>query len=530
MPVIADPDQSDPDRSDPDGSASAGRAPGAAVLTGSRGRTGISTRVLLLAALPAVIVGLLIRAWVMRSSLLALNSDEAITGLQGLEVLGGHLRTVVAGNEYGSTTESYLVAPLLTFWTGAAPLRLMALVLSVVAAYAVFRLARPLYGPVVAVVLALIGWTTSGAMVLLWLHAYMGYPTGFIAQVAAVALACHAMRGTQRLARTALFAGLATGFAIWSHPMFGVVALLALITPSVYRVRELRRWWLPLAAGGLVGISPWLLFMADHGWPKPALATVRTTYSERLENFVTELLPRAFGLRAPDGSWLSPTGLAVVVAAILVIASLVGLVVSVFRKGLPALPVALAGLLAFPVLAMFSQLGFVADARYALPFIPQLLIGLGAWSLLLPDRIRHSPWLVVTVPTIWAIALCVPVLHQQVGWQWQDPDRDAWSVVNELESRHIEYLAGDYWGTYLAGYFADGALAVRPDVSIRFGDQAAQVAAADPATVAYIYAKGIDIYSSGVNPSLPLSRDRYELLTNQTFDLYLPVVSKPDGL
>jgi hypothetical protein len=144
----------------------------------------------------------------------------------------------------------------------------------------------------------------------------MGYPTGFIAQVAAVALACHAMRGTQRLARTALFAGLATGFAIWSHPMFGVVALLALITPSVYRVRELRRWWLPLAAGGLVGISPWLLFMADHGWPKPALATVRTTYSERLENFVTELLPRAFGLRAPDGSWLSPTGLAVVVAAI----------------------------------------------------------------------------------------------------------------------------------------------------------------------------------------------------------------------
>ena len=130
MPVIADPDQSDPDRSDPDGSAA---GPRAAVLTGSRGRAEISTRVLLLAALPAVIVGLLIRAWAMRTSLLALNSDEAITGLQGLEVLGGHLRTVVAGNDYGSTTESYLVAPLLTFWTGAAPLRLMALVLSGVA-------------------------------------------------------------------------------------------------------------------------------------------------------------------------------------------------------------------------------------------------------------------------------------------------------------------------------------------------------------------------------------------------------------
>jgi hypothetical protein len=270
--------------------------------------------------------------------------------------------------------------------------------------------------------------------------------------------------------------------------------------------------------------------MADHGWPTPALATVRTTYSERLGNFLTELLPRAFGLRAPDGTWLSPTDLSVVVAAVIVIASLAGLVVLVFRKGLPALPVALAGLLAFPILAMFSQLGFVADARYALPFIPQLLIGLGAWSLFLPNRIRHSPWLLVTVPTIWAIALCVPVLHQQVGWQLQDPDRDAWSVVNELANRNIHFLAGDYWGTYLAGYFADGALAVRPDVSIRLTDQAAQVEAADPASVAYVYSKGIDIYSPGINPSLPLPRDRYEHLSNGTFELYVPVGTNPDGL
>jgi hypothetical protein len=524
MPVIADHDQSDSD-----GSASDGPAAEAAVLTLGRG-TEITGRVLLLAALPAVIVGLLIRAWAMRTSLLALNSDEAITGLQGLEVLGGHLRTVVAGNEYGSTTESYLVAPLLTFWTGSAPLRLMAVLLSGLAAYALFRLARPLYGAVTATVVALIGWTTSGAMVLLWSRAYMGYPTGFIAQVVALALACQAMRSTQRLARTALLAGLAAGFATWSHPMFGVVALLALITPTLYRWREWRRWWLPLAAGGLIGISPWLLFMADHGWPTPALATVRTTYSERLHNFLTELLPRAFGLRAPDGTWLGPPDLAVVAAAVIIIGALGGLIVLVFREGLPAVPIALAGLLAFPVLAMFSQLGFVADARYSLPFLPQLLIGLGAWSLFLPERIRRSPWLVVTVPTIWALALCVPVLHHQVGWQLQDPDRDAWAAVSELENRHIQYLAGDYWGTYLAGYFADGALVVRPDVSIRLTDQAAQVDAADPDKVAYIYSRGIDMYSSGINPFLPLPRDHYQLVTTGTFDLYLPVATNPDPL
>jgi hypothetical protein len=523
MPVIADPDQSDSD-----GSATGGRSAGAAVLT-TGNRTAKAGRILLLAALPAVVVGLLIRVWAMHTSLLSLNSDEAITGLQGLEVLGGNLRTVVAGNEYGSTTESYLVAPLLTFWTGSAPLRLMAVVLSAVAAYALFRLARPLYGPMIATVVALIGWTTSGAMVLLWSRAYMGYTTGFIAQVIAVALACHAMRSTQKLARTALFAGLATGFATWSHPMFGVVALLALITPTLYRWREWRRWWLPLAAGGLIGISPWLLFMTQHGWPTPALATVRTTYSEREQHFFTELLPRTFGLRASDGTWLSPSDVAIAVAAVLITAAVAGLVVLVFRRGLPAVPVALAGLLAFPVLALFSQLGFVADARYSLPLLPQLLIGLGAWSLFLPERVSRSPWLVVTVPTIWALALCVPVLHQQVGWQTQDPDRDAWSVVSELQSRHIQYLAGDYWGTYLVGYLADGALAVRPDVSIRLTDQAAQVAAADPTTVAYIYSHGIDIYSTG-NPSLPLPRDHYELVTIGTFDVYLPVATKPARL
>jgi len=303
-----------------------------------------------------------------------------------------------------------------------------------------------------------------------------------------------------------------------------------LIAPTLYRWREWRRWWLPLAGGGLIGISPWLLFMADHGWPTPALATVRTTYSERLHNFLTELLPRAFGLRAPDGTWLTPSDLTIVLAAVLIIAALAGLVVLVVRKGPPALPVALAGLLAFPVLAMFSQLGFVADARYALPLLPQMLIGLGAWSLFLPDRIRHSPVALVTVPTIWAVALCVPILHQQVGWQWQDPDRDAWSAVSELENRHVKYLAGDYWGTYLAGYFADGALVVRPDVSIRLSDQAAQVEAADPSSVAYIYSKGIDIYSTGINPSLPLPRDHYELLTNGTFDLYIPLAISPDRL
>jgi hypothetical protein len=476
----------------------------------------VSTRILLLACLPAVAAGLGVRVWLMRTSLSALNADEGVTGLQAFEVLKGHFRLMVAGNDYGSTTETYLLAPFLAFSSGVWPLRILPILLSAVAAYALYRLALPFFGRVPAAVLALIGWTTSGAMALMFLRAYMGYPTGLIAQVAALALACHAMRTEHKLARTAVLAGFAAGFALWSHPVFGIVALLALIAPTLYRWRALLRWWLPVAAGGVIGVSPWLLYMAQHGRPESAKPTVIITYSERLTNFVTELLPRAFGLRTPNGDWVGPGAVAFWVAAVLIIASVVGMVVLVWLKGAPAVPILVAGLLAFPILAVFPPLGFVIDARYAMPFLPQLLMGLGAWLLLVPERIRQSPWLLVTVPTVWALWLSVPVLHQQVGWEWLDPDADAKQVVTELENRQIRYIAGDYWGAYLADYLAAGRLQTAVDVSLRFPEENAAVAAADPSQVAYVY-------HDGAAPNLRLPADRYQLVRVGAWNLYVPV-------
>lgn len=505
MPLIDDPERSgQPDAGDH-----------RSVLTRDR-PSWLSTRNLLLACLPAIAVGLLIRVWVMHTALLSLNADEGITGLQAFEVLDGRFRLVVAGNEYGATTESYLMAPILSFWTGVWPLRVMATALSAVAAYALYRLGRPIFDRTIAATLALIGWTTSGAFVLLWSRAYLGYTTGFIAQVAALALACHAIRTSERLARTAVLAGFAAGFAIWSHPMFGVVAMLALIAPTLYRWRQLLTWWLPLAAGGVVGVSPWLLFIAQNGWPKSALATVPTTYGQRVENFFTELLPRMFGLRSPNGDWWTSPWLAITAAAVLIIAALGGLVVLVIRKGAPTIPILVVGVLAYPCLAVFKPFGFVADGRYALPLLPAVLMGLGAWLLLLPDKIRRSPWLIVTVPTVWALLLCIPVIHHQVGWQTENADLDAQLVVGELASRDITYLAGDYWGTYLADYLSDGELTVTADVSVRLTEEAARVRAADPRDVAFIY-------TTGVNPSLSMPAQDYELVRVGAYDLYLPI-------
>ena len=313
---------------------------------------------------------MLIRVWLMHTSLVPLNADEGVTGLQAYEVLRGNFRLIVAGNDYGSTTETYLIAPFLAFWSGVWPLRIVPTALSAVAAYALYRLARPIFGRVPAAALALIGWTTSGAVAILFLRPYMGYTSGFIALVAALALACHAMRTERRLARTAGFAGFAAGFAMWSHPIFGTVALLALIAPTLYRRRALRRWWLPLAAGGVLGVSPWLLFIAQNGLPESATPVVDTTYPERVARFVTELLPRAFGLRTElGGDWVGPDAVAVGVAALLIIGSIVGMVVLVIRKGAQALPILVAGVLAFPVLALYAPLGSIADGAVR-PAVP----------------------------------------------------------------------------------------------------------------------------------------------------------------
>src|SRR6476620_1485239 len=97
-------------------------------------RPGVSTGQLLLACLPAVAIGLL------HTPLVPLNADEGVTGLQAYEVLRGKFRLIVAGNEYGSTTETYLIAPFLAFWGGVWPLRIVPLGLSAVAGYALYRL------------------------------------------------------------------------------------------------------------------------------------------------------------------------------------------------------------------------------------------------------------------------------------------------------------------------------------------------------------------------------------------------------
>jgi hypothetical protein len=108
------------------------------------------------------------------------------------------------------------------------------------------------------------------------------------------------------------------------------------------------------------------------------------------------------------------------------------------------------------------------------------------------------------------------VVHQQVGWEWTDPDTDAKQMISELETRQIRYVAGDYWGAYVADYLGAGRLQAAVILPIRFDEENATVNAADPSEVAFVFL-------DGQIPRLRMPADHYQKMDIGRFDLYLPV-------
>ncbi len=467
-----------------------------------------------LACIPAVLVGIAIRLWVMRSPLLPLNADEASTGLQAWGVLHGDFKAVVSGNQYGAATESYLFAPFLAIWTGPVTLRVLSIVLSIGAAVAIYVLAREFVSRALALCAALVGWSLSAAVVMVWTRPYMGYTTGFIAEVVAIVASTRAMDRREHLARLAAVGGFAAGFAIFSHPMFGIVSLLALLPPTVVHIRQFTRWWLPAALGGLAGVSPWLVFIARNG--PPSGPQLESTYLGRVGGFVVDMMPRLIGLRAADGTWLGGMAwLVLLIVGIVLAATLVGLLLVFRRSGPRGWPILVTGVLAFPALSVVPALVGHADARYGFPFIPPLVVGLAGLGLLLPARRQQSPVLVAVVPTLWALIACVPMIHHQIGWTTDNPDAGAEQATQYLLDHGAVAVGGEYWATYLADYLADDALKVRPDLWVRFPDDAVafdQIPVQDRSF----------IYTTGLPPNLPLPADDYEKVTVGGYDVYVP--------
>ena len=466
--------------------------------------------------LPAALLSLGMHLWAVMSPAARVNSDEALTGLQAYNVLQGRFAPVVEGNDYGGALESYLTAPLLLVTSGTVALKTVPIVLSFVAGLVLAWAAVPLLGRRVALVVGAVSWVSSGAAVVLWSISYMGYASGAIALVGAIGCAVRLM--TRPDPGLAFGAGLGVGVALWGHPIFGVVAALACL-PVLGVIWRRPLSILTAAAGGLLGALPWLLYLYGHGAPRIAQSDRPATYLERVQIILAELLPSGFGLRSPNGAWLEPFAVTSVVAAVLIVGALVGLVVLTVRVGRAALPFTVAGLGAVPALAAFQALSFSADGRYAVAFMPTLLVGLFGWTRLRWGWERPPLALAAAVPVVWGLLACGPSLYQSVGWTWEDPNADAEQAVVELQQRGITAVRGEYWTVYVLDYYAKGRLDSWPDVVPRLPDDVARAQATSPSQVAQVYdARAVQNGSA----TLPLPKEDYTLLPAGRWEMWVP--------
>jgi hypothetical protein len=473
---------------------------------------GIHAQYYLNVLLPAAALSLALHVWAVMSPVAVVNADEAMTGLQAYNVLQGHVALVVEGNGYGGALESYLTTPILLVTSGTVALKAVPVFLSFVFGFAMAWASTPLLGRRVAVIACAVTWISSGASVSLWSHNYLGYASGAIALV--MSLGC-AVRAVRTWSPAVVFgAGFSAGFALWGHPVFGLLAGLGCLSILVRR-----RGLLYAGLGAVTGALPWLIYLGGHEFPPVPVLVRSTTYLERVQILVTELLPSGFGLRTVSGHWVEPFFLTAAAAALLIVVALAGLVMLPRWAGPEALPFTISGIGAFPVLAIFQAMSFSTDGRYSVAFLPMLLVGLFGWSRAGSATAQPRLRVAAAIPLVWGFLACVPSLHATSGWVWENPNRDAEDAVVQLRERGVTAVRGDYWAVYLLDYYGQGQLDSLPDSAPRLLEDAARARATPAAHVAFVYEAG-SVEAGAV--TLPGPSADYQSIPAGRWEIWLP--------
>ncbi len=429
---------------------------------------------LLGAAATTALVGLLMRWWVLRSELFGyVDADEAVTGLMAANVLRGHLPVLVAGNRYGGTAEAFLLAPLFAVF-GARPLLLkgLAVALWAVASWLVYRISRRVSGLTVGAMTGLIFWVLSGTWIVLSTFNYSGYLTGLVATLVAIDRSLCVVESASPSSLHAIAIGFASGFAIWSHPMFLSVLLPALAVVSWRLRRHVRQWWLPTIAGGLVALAPWLTYGVTRGFDQGNSSPSRFSYVGRLRLYSSQLIPKGmFGQRSwgaadqplPRGAGPSTGGADWVLGAGGKVIYLAGLGVIVtglmqlVRLGWAGRSVAAAAIVSPLIMAAFGPLWFTADGRYSIVFVAPMAVALGAGFGVV---FRQRASVLSLVPLGWSLIMCLPVLAYDLPAKFVEPDRDLSLTIAELDDRYVTSLSGDYWHSTRITFATGGRIAV----------------------------------------------------------------------
>jgi hypothetical protein len=249
------------------------------------------------------VAGIAMRVAVSRSTIGALEGDEATWGLMARHVLDGELSAFFWGQAYGGTQEVALVGALFSvFGTHLTLMRLVPVALTLASAFVVWRIGRRTIGELPALVAAFLLWVWPAYLawkLQIW-HGFYG--TGLLYASLVLLLVLRLAESPTK--RDAALLGLVLGLAFWQTLQILAVAAPALVWLTLRRPAVWRLVWVALP-GFVLGALPWFLSNLRHDWWSFRLLGDGTPYLERLRGYGAGTFPMILGLRVPfSNDWL----------------------------------------------------------------------------------------------------------------------------------------------------------------------------------------------------------------------------------
>ena len=464
----------------------------------------------------AAAFGLITRVWVLTSDRGDLLADEAFTGLLSRDILDGYVPVVMATIRYTAPVESYLYAPwVAVFGMNTLALKVLPMIFWALAAVIVAFAAKsaglrsrwPLAGAFL--------WMAPGALSVIAVRSYEGYASGLAMMSLMTMFAIRSIEGHRPSDRW--FTGLTAGGAIWFHPMFIPVVVPSLAVLAFRFRREVTGWWIPTAVGGVLGMSPFLLWNVVNNWPsltQPAAAT--ESISARFGNLITDLLPRLIGLEGYGNRSTFPWWIDVAVVALVLIVVLRGIVALGRRSPHLAAFIGIPMVIGWPIMAVFTNMSFVDDGRYSMIYLPFLAIAVTAG---LPGPPRSTTVMSAAATGAWFGVLTLPWLVTQLERPDTRLNDGPLQVLELLDERDITRLSGYFWTVLPVEFLSEQRVRVsvagHPGV-VMLPDTQRLVEQSPPEEVAMVFT------SEPPDPLLRMPRDRYERIELDGLLLFLP--------
>jgi hypothetical protein len=178
----------------------------------------------------------------------------------------------------------------------------------------------------------------------------------------------------------------------------------------------------------------------------------------------------------------------------------------------------------FPMMALFRNLIYANDGRYAMISFPFLVLALAGGVDALAGRrppLRAIGVLGI-VAVVWIAVFIRPTADPYLDQLGTDPNAQLGEIVDLLDERGIDRVYGSYWAVLPVDFAGDNRIVsgVFPFWPIRFPDRQRVVGATPPEDVAVIYMTNDEDTAYLLMPA-----DRYERIIIGDRILYLPIAT-----